>query len=142
MANMQYELTEHGTVHIADEVIQIIAGLATSEVDGVIGMSGSFAGGLTESLTGKRNLTKGVKVQFTEDERICTIDVSVVLRFGVSIPNTSMEMQERIKSSVESMTGLKVATVNVHVVGVVFQSDEENLTDADRFVGAENTPQV
>lgn len=142
MADMQYELTEHGTVHIADEVIQIIAGLATSEVDGVTSMGGSFAGGLTESLTGKRNLTKGVKVQFTEDERTCTIDVSAVLRFGVSIPNTSLAIQERIKSSVETMTGLKVDPVNVHVVGVVFQSDQEDLSDADQFVGAENSPQV
>lgn len=142
LADMQFELTEHGTVHIADEVIQIIAGLATSEVEGVLGMSGSFAGGLTESLTGRKNLAKGVKVQFTEDDRNCSIDVSVVLQFGVSIPDTSFQIQERVKVSVENMTGLTVDTVNVHVVGVVFQSDKDKLSDADQFVGIERSPQL
>lgn len=142
MADMEYELTEHGTVHIADEVIQIIAGLATSEVEGVAGMSGSFAGGITESLTGRKNLSKGVKVQFTEDERNCVIDISVVFQFGVNIPDTSYQIQERVKQSVEGMTGLKVASVHVHVVGVVFQTEKEKVAEADQFVGVERSPQL
>lgn len=141
MADKEYESTEHGTVHIADEVIQIIAGLATSEVEGVIGMSGSFAGGLTESLTGRKNLAKGVKVQFTENDLSCVLDISVVLQFGVNIPDTSYQIQERVKESVENMTGLTVESVNLHVVGVVFQSEKEKLADADQFVSLERAPQ-
>lgn len=141
MADMEYELTEHGTVHIADEVVQIIAGLATSEVAGVAGMSGSFAGGLTESLTGRRNLSKGVKVQFTEQERSCRIDISLVLKFGYHIPDTSYQVQERVKSSVEGMTGLHVEAVHLHIVGVVFESDstEQTALDADAFVALERS---
>ncbi|XDL54382.1 Asp23/Gls24 family envelope stress response protein [Alicyclobacillus fastidiosus] len=142
IADMEYELTEHGTVHIADEVVQIIAGLATSEVDGVAGMSGSFAGGLTESLTGRKNLGKGVRVEFTENDRSCVIDISVVLQFGVNIPDTSYQIQERVKASVESMTGLKVASVNVQIVGIVFQSDKERAVDADSFERVERSPQL
>ncbi|WAH39004.1 Asp23/Gls24 family envelope stress response protein [Alicyclobacillus dauci] len=142
MADMEYERSEHGTVHIADEVIQIIAGLATSEVEGVAGMSGSLAGGLTESLTGRKNLAKGVKVQFTEDDRSCVVEISVVLQFGVNIPDTSFHIQERVKESIESMTGLTVDGVNVRVVGVVFQSEKDKLTDADHFVGVEHSPQL
>lgn len=140
MADMEYELTEHGMVHIADEVVQIIAGLATSEVEGVAGMSGSFAGGLTESITGRRNLSKGVKVQFTENDRSCVIDISVVLKFGVNIPDTSFQIQERVKTAVEDMTGLKVEHVHLHVVGIVFQSDLDKQADADSFIGVERSP--
>ena len=142
MADMEYELTEHGTVHIADEVIQIIAGLATNEVEGVAGMSGSLAGGLTESLTGRKNLAKGVKVQFTENSRDCLIDISVVLKFGVSIPDTSYQIQERVKQSIENMTGLGVSSVNIHVVGIVFQSEKDKLEDADQVANIEQSLQL
>lgn len=131
---MEFELTEHGTVHIADEVVQIIAGLATSEVEGVAGMSGSFAGGLTESITGRRNLAKGVKVQFTENDRSCVIDISVALKFGVNIPDTSFQIQERVKSAVENMTGLRVEAIHLHIVGIVFASEEEKPVEVDTFV--------
>ncbi|KRW91975.1 hypothetical protein SD51_05605 [Alicyclobacillus tengchongensis] len=141
MADMEYELTDRGSVHIADEVVQIIAGVATSEVEGVAGMSGSFAGGLTESLTGRKNLSKGVKVQFVENERACAIDVSVSLRFGVNIPDTGYQIQERVKAAVEGMTGLKVVAVHVHVVGVAFQSDGDAKTaDADQILSTERSP--
>lgn len=140
MADMAYELTEHGMVHIADEVVQIIASLATTEVEGVAGMSGSFAGGITESITGRKNLSKGVKVQFTENERSCVIEISVVLKFGTSIPDTSFQVQERVKSAVEDMTGLSVERVHLYVVGVVFQSELDKQEDADSIVGVERSP--
>jgi|SRR5579875_1951672 len=124
MQDMEYQSTEFGKIQIADEVIQIIAGLAASEVDGVAGMSGSFAGGLTESLLGRKNLAKGVKVQFAEGDKSCAIDVSVVLHFGVNIPEVSMHIQEQVKQAIESMTGLDVLSVHVHVVGVAFQTDK------------------
>ncbi|WP_067617649.1 Asp23/Gls24 family envelope stress response protein [Alicyclobacillus acidiphilus] len=141
MPNMEYELTEHGTVHIADEVVQIIAGVATSEIEGVASMSGSFAGGLTESITGRRNLAKGVKVQFAENDRSCAIDIYVSLRFGVNIPDTSYQIQERVKAAVENMTGLRVDHVNVHVVAISFGADADNKAmDADHIIGTEHNP--
>jgi len=120
MQDMEFQSTELGKIQIADEVIQIIAGLAASEVPGVSDMSGSFAGGLTESLLGRKNLSKGVKVQFGEGDRTCMIDVSVVLSFGINIPQTCMLVQEHVKHAIESMTGLDVVKVNVHVSGVTF----------------------
>lgn len=124
MQDMEYQSTEYGKIQIADEVIQIIAGMAASEVEGVAGMSGSLAGGITESLLGRKNLSKGVKVQFAEGDRSCYIDVSVVLQFGVHIPKVCVEIQEQVKSAVETMTGLEVITIHVHVVGVAFHSEK------------------
>jgi len=136
MDDMEYELTERGSVHISDEVVQIIAGVATNEVDGVIGTSGSLAGGITESITGRKNMARGVKVQYDEAARSCTIDVWVQLRFGVSIPEVGYQIQEHVKSSVESMTGLRVNAVHVHVVGVAFQTEAERAQDADQIGAA------
>ncbi|SIS63086.1 Asp23/Gls24 family envelope stress response protein [Alicyclobacillus vulcanalis] len=133
MADMEYELTERGSVRVSDEVVQVIAGVATHEVEGVIGTSGSLAGGITESITGRKNLSRGVKVQFDEAARACTIDVWVQLRFGVSIPEVGYQIQEHVKSSVESMTGLRVDAVHVHVVGVAFQTDADRTQDADQI---------
>ena len=124
MQDMEFQSTEYGKIQIADEVIQIIAGLAASEVEGVAGMSGSFAGGITESLLGRKNLAKGVKVQFAEGDRSCSIDISVALYFGVNIPKVCVLIQEQVKSAVENMTGLEVSTIHVHVVGVTFQGDK------------------
>ncbi len=123
MQDMEFQSTEYGKIQIADEVIQIIAGLAASEVEGVAGMSGSFAGGITESLLGRKNLAKGVKVQFGEGDRSCGIDISVALYFGVNIPRVGVEIQEQVKTRVENMTGLEVSSVHVHVVGVTFQGE-------------------
>jgi uncharacterized alkaline shock family protein YloU len=124
MQDMEYESTDLGKIQIADEVIQIIAGLAASEVPGVAGMSGSFAGGLTESLLGRKNLSKGVKVQFADGDRACAIDVSVVLDFGVNIPDVCISIQEHVKQAIETMTGLHVQSVHVHVSGVAFHTDK------------------
>lgn len=124
MQDMEFQSTEYGKIQIADEVIQIIAGLAASEVEGVAGMSGSFAGGITESLLGRKNLAKGVKVQFADGDKSCSLDVSVALQFGVNIPKVCVLIQEQVKAAVENMTGLEVSSVHVHVVGVTFQGDK------------------
>lgn len=124
MQDMEYESTELGKIQIADEVIQIIAGLAASEVQGVAGMSGSFAGGLTESLLGRKNMSKGVKVEFTDGDRACTIDLSVVLEFGVNIPDVCLTVQEHVQQAIETMTGLQVSGVHIHVSGVTFHHDK------------------
>lgn len=109
--------TEIGEVRIANEVVGIIAGLAASEVEGVAGMSGGLAGGIAD-LLGRKNLSKGVKVEVGEEQ--AEIDLFVVVEYGVRIPEVASNIQENVKRAIESMTGLDVVAVNVHVLGVTF----------------------
>lgn len=110
-----------GSIKIADEVVAIIAGLAATEVEGVAGMSGGIAGGIAEML-GRKNLSKGVKVEVGEKE--AAVDIYVIVEFGVRIPDVALNIQQGVKQAIEGMTGLKVVEVNVHVQGVVFPQQE------------------
>ena len=87
-------------------------------------MSGGFAGGITEVLSGKKNLAKGIKVDATETE--AKIDVNIIVEYGTRIPDVAFEIQNRVKKAVENMTGLKVEEVNVHVQGVNTDSSKED----------------
>ncbi len=118
-----YEKTEIGSIQIAPEVIEVIAGLATVEVEGVAGMSGGFAGGIAE-LLGRKNLSKGVKVEVGNRE--AAVDVSIVMEYGQRIPEVAGEIQKNVKSAIESMTGLLVVEVNVHIHGVMFKKSGED----------------
>ena len=108
--------TENEGIQISSDVVAVIAGVAVSDVQGVSGMSGGFAGGITEVLSGKKNLAKGIKVDINEDT--AKIDVNIIVEYGSRIPDVAFEIQNRVKKSVENMTGLKVEEVNVHVQGV------------------------
>ena len=112
------EEVENGSegIKIASDVIAVIAGVAVSEVNGVFAMAGGFAGGITEVLKGKKNLAKGIKVE-TENNK-AKIDVNIIVEYGARIPDVAFEIQNKVKKSVEEMTGLKVEEVNVHVQGV------------------------
>ena len=115
---------EHeNSIKIADDVVAVLAGVAVSEVPGVAGMAGGFAGGISEVLSGKKNLAKGIKVEVGEKET--KIDVNIIVEYGARIPDIAYEIQNRVKKSVETMTGLKVLEVNVHVQGVKTDSDKE-----------------
>lgn len=114
---------ENDGIKISNDVIAIISGVAVSEVPGVYGMSGGFAGGITEVLKGKKNLAKGIKVDVTENS--AKIDVNIIVEYGSRIPDVAFEIQNRVKKAVESMTGLKVEKVNVHVQGVNTESLNE-----------------
>ncbi|MDI3317443.1 MAG: Asp23/Gls24 family envelope stress response protein [Bacillota bacterium] len=107
-------------IHISDEVVGIIAGIAASEVPGLAGMSGGLASGLSEALRG-RSFGKGVRV--TLRDRRCVIDLYVIVRYGARIPDVAMAVQQAVKRAVEAMTGLEVERVNVHVQGIDFGSD-------------------
>lgn len=107
---------ENEGIEISSDVIAVIAGVAVSEVPGVASMSGGFAGGITEVLSGKKNLAKGIKVDKTETT--AKIDVNIIVEYGSRIPDIAFEIQNRVKKAVESMTGLQVEEVNVHVQGV------------------------
>jgi len=126
-----YEKNEIGTIQIAPEVIGVIAGLAAVEIKGVAGMSGGFAGGIAE-LLGRKNLAKGVKVEV--GQRQAAIDVSIVIEYGYKIPEVANEIQRNVKSTIESMTGLDVMEVNVHIHDVQFKILEKDKPTEDLSV--------
>ena len=125
------EETQDNGVQIADDVVSIIAGKAASEVSGVYSMAGGFAGGITE-VFGKKNFSKGIKVDVNEQK--VKIDVNIIVEYGARIPDVAFEIQNRVKKAVESMTGLNVSEVNVHVQGVntdIAKSEKEENNNED-----------
>ncbi len=124
---------ETSSIKIADDVVSVIAGKAVSEAPGVYAMAGGFAGGISEVLSGKKNLSKGIKVEVGEKE--AKIDVNIIVEYGSRIPDVAFDIQNRVKAAVEGMTGLKVVAVNVHVQGVNTESvtdSEEEKEDEDK----------
>jgi uncharacterized alkaline shock family protein YloU len=117
----QRERSELGELRIANEVVAVIAGLAATEVDGVAGMSGGIAGGIAEML-GRKNLTKGVKVEVGEHQ--AAVDLYVIVEYGVRIPDVFWSIQQNVKRAIETMTGLNVVEVNVHIQGVHLPAEE------------------
>jgi uncharacterized alkaline shock family protein YloU len=113
---------ESGNVNISDDVIGIITSIAASEIEGVSGLHGSFSEDIA-GIFGKKNQSKGVKVLI--EEQIVILDLSVVVDFGVKIPDIAWKIQENVKTAVESMTGLSVKEVNIHVHGVNIKKDEK-----------------
>jgi len=112
---------EQGNIRIADDVVGVIAGIAATEIEGVASMSGGFVGGISEML-GKKSPGRGVRVEVGEKQ--AAIDLYLVVEYGVRIPEVSEKVQESVKKAVESMTGLDVVEVNVHVQGVSFAHPE------------------
>lgn len=126
----EFEKTEIGTIQLAPEVVAVIAGLATIEVNGVAGMSGGLGGGIAE-LLGRKNLSKGVKVEVGEKET--AVDVSVIVEYGHKIPELAASIQQNIKQAIQSMTGLRVVEVNVHIHDVQFPTlDKEDEASVHR----------
>ncbi len=115
-----YRIEDIGQVQIADEVIAVIAGLASTEVEGVVKMSGNITNEIVSKL-GMKNLSKGVKVEIMGEE--VEVRLSLVLLYGVSIPRTSQEVQDKVKNAIETMTGLTVTNVNIRIAGI--QTDDE-----------------
>lgn len=127
--NLQEEINkENEGIKISNDVVAVIAGVAVSEVRGVASMQGGFAGGIGEVLSGKKNLAKGIKVD-NEDGKV-KIDVNIIVEYGTRIPDVAFEIQNRVKKSIESMTGLKVTEVNVHVQGVNIETEKKQTETA------------
>ncbi|HHW60631.1 MAG TPA: Asp23/Gls24 family envelope stress response protein [Syntrophomonadaceae bacterium] len=120
-----------GVIRIADEVVSTVAGLAVAEVEGVASLSGGWGTDIVEKL-GRKNLGKGVKVEVGAEE--ASLDIFVVIEFGYPIPQVAENIQKEVKVAVETMTGLTVTDINVHIVGVSMKNEktddeviEENL---------------
>lgn len=116
------EIADYGQIKISDEVVGIIASLAATEVKGVAGMSGGIAGGLSEIL-GRKNFSKGVKVELENKEAI--ISLYIIVEYGAKIPEVAWEIQESVKNAVETMTGLNVVEVNINIQGVSIEKEQK-----------------
>lgn len=115
-----------GTIKIANEVVAIIASLAASEVEGVASMGGGVGGSIAEMLGQK----KGVRVETGDEE--CTVDLTVIVEYGSSIPVVAENIQKNVKEAIESMTGLTAVEINIHVQGVHFpREDKKELVNED-----------
>lgn len=123
-----FEMEEHelGKVEISPEVIEVVASIAATEVEGIAGMQGNFTTGVVERL-GKRNPGKGIKVELLEESIV--LDVYVVINYGVSIPVVGQQVQDNICQALRTMTSLEVSAANIHVAGIEF--DSENVGNGD-----------
>lgn len=110
-----------GTITYANEVIAIIAGVAANEVEGVAGMCSG--GGITEVFGRNKNITKGVKVELGTEE--AAVDIYLIVEYGTPIQSCASAVQENVRKSIESMTGLHVVRVDVHVQGVSFEKEQK-----------------
>ena len=122
--SVQTRIEGHGKVTFADEVIATIAGLAALEVPGVASMSG----GIVEKF-GKKTPTRGVKVEVGEKE--AAVDLYMVVDYGVQIPEVAWNVQENVKKSVETMTGLSVVQVNIYIQGIEFHKNNKGSDNAN-----------
>lgn len=110
-----HENVNIGEVRVADEVVAIIAGLAATEIEGVESMAGNITNELVSKL-GMKNLSKGVKVNVSE--ACVSVDLALNIKYGYEIPTVSKKVQEKVKSAIETMTGLEVSVVNIKIAGV------------------------
>ena len=119
------------SIKISNDVVASIAGVAVSEVPGVYGM----AGGITE-IFGKKGLTKGIKVEVGEKET--KIDVNIIVEYGARIPDVAFDIQNRVKKAVETMTGLNVSSVNIHIQGINIPEKRTAEPDTQEIVEPKN----
>ncbi len=107
-----------GTVTFANEVLEIIAGIAACDIPGVAGMSGGFKDGIADFL-GRKNFTKGIKV--TKNAESLVIDIQIFVEYGVRVPDVCVNIQKSVLKAIETMTGLKVTAINIFVEGIKFK---------------------
>ncbi len=119
--NMDVELENGGTIKYANEVIAIIAGVAASEIDGIAGMCTS--GGISDIIGKNRNITRGVKVEVGGEE--ASVELYIIVEYGSPIQKVASDVQENVRKAIETMTGLHVVNVDVHVQGVSFEREKK-----------------
>ncbi len=123
---MEESMTDLGKVEISPEVIEIIASMAASEVEGVASMHSGFATGVVGKIS-RKQYGKGVKVELTEEGIL--VDVQLQMKFGVSIPVIAQQVQDNILQTLKTMTALEVSSINIHVAGIVFDQPEKHKTE-------------
>ena len=113
---------QEGTITFANEVLATIVGIAACDIPGVAGMCGGFKDGIVD-LLGKKNLSKGVKVAVKDNS--VTVDLEIVVNYGVCVPEVCANIQESVKKALDTMTGLGVTAINIAVEGISFKDEEE-----------------
>lgn len=116
---------DQGMIKISEDVVASIAALAASETEGVSGLYSSFTNDIA-SFLGKKNLAKGVKVVLGEDDLVA-VEISYLAKFGYSICDVAKQVQKAVQSSIKAMTGLEASPVDIHVGGVTFEAEEDNV---------------
>lgn len=124
----KYDVAGVGTVKISEEVVGVIAGIAATEIEGVSGLNPTTTRGITQVFTGKRNVTKGVKVTIGDEKS--TIDMIMSVEYGYNIPDVVKKVQENVLETVENITGLRVSEVNIMVNNISVKKPEAALKDA------------
>lgn len=121
-----------GNIKISVDVVSTIAGIAASEIAGVSCMYTSFAEGVAKRLGARKNASNGVRVDMGTDS--VGIDLYIVVEYGVKIPELAWSVQENVKNSVETMTGLTVSKVNIHIEGISFDKEDAAAEDAEEEI--------
>ncbi|MGE5613368.1 MAG: Asp23/Gls24 family envelope stress response protein [Bacillota bacterium] len=128
MSEQLKEQIREDKIRISEEVVAAIAGIAASEDENVASMSTGFIDGIA-GMIGKKTPGRGIKVEMKEDQ--ANIDIAVIIRYGCKIHEVARNMQARVRKAVEDMTGLKVVSVNVNVLGVNLSKEAGKLEIAD-----------
>lgn len=124
-SGVDVEITNN--LNISEDVIGIIAGIAAAEVEGVSGMTLGLVDGINQILGSNKKYSKGVKIELEGNEVI--IDLYVIVKYGVKIPDVAFSIQNSVKNSVEAMTGLNVKAVNINVQGITFEKETKKEAD-------------
>lgn len=112
---------DQGTVNISEDVVASIAAIAAAETEGVSTLCSSKVGNVAEML-GKKNLSKGIKVEFHGDQ--VEVEVWMLVKYGYNICEVARAVQSAISAAIQSMTGLNTSVVNVHVTGISFEENK------------------
>lgn len=112
---------ELGNIHISEEVLAVIAAAAALEVEGVGSLAGDLGTDLVEMLGGKKNLSKGVRLNVNGEN--ITVELSIFIKYGYVITDVAKKVQNAVSAAIENMSGLALECVNVHVAGVTFAKD-------------------
>ncbi|GAA0689445.1 MULTISPECIES: Asp23/Gls24 family envelope stress response protein [Clostridium] len=124
MNEVKKEDSNIGIVKISDDVVSVIASIATSEITGVASTDAGMVGSIAHMVTGKKSNTKGVKVAVGEKD--ASIDIAIAVEYGIKIPEIVSQVQDNVKKTVETMTGLSVAAVNVYVQSIILKKPSQN----------------
>ena len=119
---------ESGQITYANEVVATIVSVATTEVEGISGIAGS---GAISGILAKGKTPRGVKVDMNGEN--VGVDVSVTVDYGMPIQKVGRNAQENVRKSIESMTGLHVEKVDLHVVGVSFEKENQEMQQSQKL---------
>ena len=115
-----------GKIEVAPEVLEVIAGIATTDVEGIAGTRGSFASGVAERL-GKKVHGKGIKTELTIEGLL--VEIYCTVKYGASIPKVANEVQNQVRQAIMNMTSLETKEINVHITGVQFEQQKDTPTE-------------